>query len=196
MAKEVKGFDGEYSFLSNFYDKRQIVQRVSFYDDREVDQYKDGKLDFLVPKCSMECYWPTSEHAFHAFKVFKDYRYPLLSEAGKFVEFLDCETPGQAKRLGRKVNLNVEYWDSIKDIIMYKILDLKFSKDNWSLRQKLKSLKGAYLEETNTWHDTYWGVCDGVGENKLGQLLMKLRDEIIEEDAYPDFVCDEDTKWG
>lgn len=193
--KKVKGFDGEYSFLSNFYE-REIVQRVSFYDDREVDLYKDGKLDFLVPKCSIECYWPTAEHAFHAFKVFKDYRYPLISEVGKFVEFLDCETPGKAKRLGRKVELDTDYWDSVKDLVMYKILDLKFSKDHWNLRQKLKGLKDYYLEETNTWHDTYWGVCDGVGQNKLGQILMKLRDEILEEDSYSDFVCDEDTKWG
>lgn len=193
--KEIKGFDGEYSFLSNFYE-REIVQRVSLYDQKEVEQYKCGELSILVPKCTIECYWPTAEHAFHAFKVFKDYKYPTVQEAGKFVEFLECETPGKAKRLGRKVDLDTKYWDSVKDTIMYKILDLKFSKDHWNLRQKLKGLKDCYLEETNTWNDTYWGVCNGVGQNKLGQILMKLRDEILEEDSYPDFVCDEDTKWG
>jgi len=192
--KEVKGFDGEYSFLSNFYE-REIVQRVSLYDQKEVEQCKCGEFSFLVPKCTIECYWPTAEHAFHAFKVFKDYKYPTVQEAGKFVEFLECETPGKAKRLGRKVNLDTDYWDSVKDIVMYKILDLKFSKDHWNLRQKLKALKGAYLEETNTWNDTYWGVCNGVGQNKLGQLLMRLRDDILEEDSVPEFECDEDTHW-
>ena len=34
------------------------------------------------------------------------------------------------------------------------------------------------LIEGNTWNDTYWGVCNGVGKNTLGQLLMKIREEI------------------
>jgi predicted NAD-dependent protein-ADP-ribosyltransferase YbiA (DUF1768 family) len=32
------------------------------------------------------------------------------------------------------------------------------------------------LIEGNWWGDTYWGVCNGVGENHLGKLLMKIRD--------------------
>ncbi len=31
------------------------------------------------------------------------------------------------------------------------------------------------LIEGNKWHDTFWGVCDGVGSNYLGILLMDLR---------------------
>lgn len=30
----------------------------------------------------------------------------------------------------------------------------------------------------NHWHDTYWGVCDGAGENRLGKLLMQVRREL------------------
>ncbi len=33
------------------------------------------------------------------------------------------------------------------------------------------------LVEDNDWDDTYWGVCNGVGENNLGKLLMKIRAE-------------------
>jgi len=35
------------------------------------------------------------------------------------------------------------------------------------------------LEETNTWGDKYWGVCNGEGENQLGKLLMKIRENIM-----------------
>jgi hypothetical protein len=34
------------------------------------------------------------------------------------------------------------------------------------------------LIEENNWNDTFWGVCNGVGENNLGRLLMQVRGEI------------------
>ena len=41
---------------------------------------------------------------------------------------------------------------------------------------KLVSVNDELIE--GTWFDTYWGVCDGKGKNKLSKLLMKVRDEI------------------
>jgi predicted NAD-dependent protein-ADP-ribosyltransferase YbiA (DUF1768 family) len=29
-----------------------------------------------------------------------------------------------------------------------------------------------------TWGDRFWGVCNGVGENMLGKLLMQVREEL------------------
>lgn len=37
-----------------------------------------------------------------------------------------------------------------------------------------------HLEEGNTWGDTIWGTVDGVGENRLGKILMRVRDELNE----------------
>lgn len=37
---------------------------------------------------------------------------------------------------------------------------------------------GDELIEGNAWNDTFWGVCNGVGENWLGQLLMERRAEL------------------
>jgi predicted NAD-dependent protein-ADP-ribosyltransferase YbiA (DUF1768 family) len=34
------------------------------------------------------------------------------------------------------------------------------------------------LVEGNYWHDTFWGVCNGVGENYLGEILMHVRQEL------------------
>ena len=33
-----------------------------------------------------------------------------------------------------------------------------------------------YLEETNTWGDTYWGYTNGRGRNFLGRLIARIRD--------------------
>lgn len=34
------------------------------------------------------------------------------------------------------------------------------------------------LVERNHWRDTFWGICDGRGENHLGRILMKVRTEL------------------
>ena len=34
-----------------------------------------------------------------------------------------------------------------------------------------------YLEETNSWGDTFWGVYRGKGDNTLGCILMDVRHE-------------------
>ena len=34
------------------------------------------------------------------------------------------------------------------------------------------------LIEGNEWSDTFWGVCRGQGENWLGKILMKTRDNL------------------
>ena len=34
------------------------------------------------------------------------------------------------------------------------------------------------LIEGNFWGDTFWGICDGVGENNLGKILMRVRKEL------------------
>ena len=76
-----------------------------------------------------------------------------------------------AKRLGKRIALRDD-WESIKVAEMEAILMQKFSKPE--LKSMLKAIDGEIAEE-NTWHDTYWGVCNGYGQNNLGKLLMKIR---------------------
>lgn len=84
---------------------------------------------------------------------------------------------GRAKRLGRTVKLRDD-WDDIKDNIMYEIVKQKFN-SNKNLRNLLIGTGNAELIEGNSWRDTYWGVCNGVGSNKLGKILMRVREELI-----------------
>ena len=45
------------------------------------------------------------------------------------------------------------------------------------LAEKLLATGDDELVEFNTWNDKYWGVCRGEGENKLGKVLMRIRQE-------------------
>ncbi len=116
--------------------------------------------------------WETSEHFFQAHKT-KDY--------DEFDKILIADTPSKAKRLGRKCSLRSD-WDDVKDDIMYMAVLCKFSQ-NPILKRKLLETGERYLIEGNTWHDNYWGnctcdKCNTYGRNKLGLILMKVRDII------------------
>lgn len=43
--------------------------------------------------------------------------------------------------------------------------------------------------EGNQWHDTFWGVCNGVGQNNLGQILMDTRRILRDEKAMTERAC-------
>ena len=113
--------------------------------------------------------YPTTEHAFQAAKM-------LDPDARRACAAL--ATPGQAKRWGRAVKLRPD-WEHVKLDVMEAVLRLKFARPE--LTQKLLATSKATLIEGNTWGDKFWGVCDGVGENHLGLLLMKVRDALVRE---------------
>ena len=110
--------------------------------------------------------YPTVEHFFQAHKA---------KTEEDFIMILTEATPGGAKRAGRKVNLR-EDWEEVKDGLMLEALRAKFSIKG--LREKLLATDNEELIEGNYWHDTYWGVCNGIGQNKLGKMLMQVREEI------------------
>jgi len=79
----------------------------------------------------------------------------------------------EAKRHSKMIYVRSD-WNNIKYNIMSQLVFQKFllHKD---LRERLLFTDDMYIEETNTWNDTYWGVCNDVGENNLGKILMKTR---------------------
>lgn len=84
--------------------------------------------------------------------------------------------PSEAKRLGRRVGLRID-WEEVKFGVMYQVCKAKFTQ-NPDLTQKLIDTGDAELIEGNTWGDKVWGVCNGVGENYLGKILMQIREEL------------------
>lgn len=88
---------------------------------------------------------------------------------------LEASTPGEAKKLARSISLRPD-WEQVKVSIMLELLRWKFRQEPFRFR--LLSTGSAYLEEGNWWKDYFWGVCDGIGENMLGKLLMQIREEL------------------
>lgn len=85
-------------------------------------------------------------------------------------------TASQGKKLGRGVKLRSD-WEEIKDDVMLEVVRCKFTQ-NRILYQKLLDTGVQELVEGNWWGDTYWGVYRGHGQNKLGKILMQVRQEI------------------
>ena len=110
--------------------------------------------------------WGTSEAAFQSRKTLDERQRERIRKA---------PSPAAAKRLGRRVDLRPD-WERVKDDIMHSILMAKFAVPE--LRDALLATGDAELVEGNTWGDTYWGVCRGRGLNRLGRMLMRIRDEI------------------
>lgn len=79
-----------------------------------------------------------------------------------------------AKKLGRKVKMCAG-WEEKRIGWMAYVVQEKFAQ-NPDLMEKLIGTYPLKLEETNYWRDTFWGICDGVGENHLGKILMEIRD--------------------
>lgn len=134
---EIKGFYGEYEFLSNFY---------PCHVEYEKQVYQ------------------SSEAAYQAAKTLD------LTKRIKF----QAISANESKKMGRSLQLRPN-WDNDKYKIMSDILIAKFE-FNPGLKVKLLKTGDKYLEETNYWGDTYWGVCEGEGQNVLGKLLMRIRE--------------------
>ena len=110
-----------------------------------------------------------NESAFQAQKCLKE------SEKMEF----SCLSAAKAKRKGRQIALCPD-WEQVKVPIMEEIVRAKFSQ-NPQLAAKLIATADRKIVEGNTWNDTFWGVdvATGKGENHLGEILMKIREELI-----------------
>lgn len=85
--------------------------------------------------------------------------------------------PEHAKQEGRKLILRKD-WDEVKLNLMYEICKIKFI-TNPNLTKRLLQTGNQELIEGNDWNDTFWGVCNGEGENNLGKTLMRIRRELV-----------------
>ena len=148
----INTFSGRWRFLSNFYPAK-IEYRGIIY--------------------------PSVENFYVAMKIKED---QVIDH--KFISVQDCQEmiskikdPSTVKTLGKVLKVR-EDWDSVKLKIMEWAVNEKFKDPE--LEKMLIDTGNEELVEGNWWNDTYWGVCNGVGENNLGKILMRVRDKIID----------------
>lgn len=110
----------------------------------------------------------TVEHRYQAAKA---------SNYSDWYDIMHADTPFIAKRMGKVIEVRAD-WEHVKLSLMEEFVRDKFIK-NVELREKLINTSGTFLIEGNTWGDTFWGVCNGIGENHLGKILMRIRDDFF-----------------
>jgi ribA/ribD-fused uncharacterized protein len=120
--------------------------------------------------------YPTVEHAYQALK-FAD---PAIHEAIR-----TAKTAGIAKRLGKGAIGKHPNWSSNRLVVMRRCLVQKFRIPE--LKEKLLATVNLPLVEGNRWGDTFYGVCNGEGENHLGKMLMEIREDIRKTDEMASY---------
>ncbi len=151
----INKFEGRFRFLSNFYPCKIEHKGIKY---------------------------PSVEHFYVAMKVTEmqllDGKYYTAADFREMIARIS--NPAEVKKIGSKVKLRTG-WDEKKLEVM-----------NWAVRQKFKdetlaelllSTEDQELIEGTWWHDKFWGICvctkcAGKGENHLGKILMKVREEL------------------
>lgn len=157
----------EYGFLSNFY---YSPFTVSYMNENGVKSHE----------------FKTAEHAVHFFKA------KLFGDLETADKIMRAKSPKEAKRLGRTVkNFDQDIWDLNKRAIYTDVIKAKFTDErNKDIKQKLIDTGGSILVECSP-YDRIWGIgytkessefiCkefDKWGQNLLGKVLMRVRDNI------------------
>lgn len=93
-----------------------------------------------------------------------------------YLKILQADTPRDAKLLSKSIEIRTD-WFAVRLIIMEELLKQKFTIPKYS--NLLLQTNDSLLIEGNFHRDTFWGVYEGVGENQLGKLLMKIRDNFL-----------------
>ena len=90
----------------------------------------------------------------------------------------DLPKGAAAKSYARRLAVRPD-WEDIRVAVMDGLLRQKFAPGT-ELAAKLAAIDGT-IQEGNTWGDTFWGVdlATGQGENRLGRLLMAIREELL-----------------
>ncbi len=154
-----------------------MKDRVCIFDETKVE-------GFFPPYRFLSNYWPVEVEI-------EGVLYPSVEQAYKAMKTNDVVIRQNiAKLLPNKIELGEQienllngsirsdWTDSLRLEIMEKLVTMKFDGRDMKLRQKLIETGDRQLIEANNWDDTFFGVCNGIGHNHLGKILMKVRSSI------------------
>lgn len=144
-----------------------------------------GKYSWLsnFTKCKIvlnDIEYPSIEHAYQSAK----------SNLKSWKLFCSTtESPSVVKKHSKTVKL-IENWDNVKLVVMKECVKQKYNQ--CPFKELLINTGNTYIQEGNTWGDTFWGVdlANNYGTNYLGKLIMEVRTDLeIKEKQMPsDFL--------
>lgn len=117
--------------------------------------------------------YKTAEHAFQSIKFEKTS--PLIAE-----KIRNANSPFEAREIAQ-LNKQVrrEDWSKVKYEIMEEILFEKTKQNPYVKKKLLSTGNEQIIEDCGTDDDKDWGCgIDGMGENNLGKIWMKVRSRI------------------
>jgi ribA/ribD-fused uncharacterized protein len=135
------------------------------------EKYAPFSSFWKIPIIYESITFPSIEHAFQAGKI-KSWicksqiaRIPYPSQVKKMLHFQGVPI----RKDWEDINLNL-----MKELVRQKFLVYP------DLNELLLNTNDEEIQEGNYWHDTFWGVDlkTGKGENHLGKILMKVREEL------------------
>ena len=84
--------------------------------------------------------------------------------------------PANAHKVGQLVRIRPD-WEMVKDKVMEDVIWAKFAGDKGLSTRLIATNPAILINGTDS--DTYWGMGENQGENKLGKILTKVRDKLI-----------------
>ena len=136
--------------------------------------------------------YPSVEHYYVAMKVDEPQKITIKVDKEDVEVYMDVqqireyiselETSSKAKTFGKEQIKQRKDWEDLKISIMKYGLEQKYNQEPF--RTKLIETGDEYIQEGNTWKDTFWGVDldTGEGKNVLGKMIMKIRENLIKEE--------------
>lgn len=157
------------------------MQIICFHNPEEENGYLSNWYlsDFVV-----------DEVPFTSMEQFMMYRKAnCFGDTDIVAQIMNTKNVARIKELGRRVSgYNENYWNGIRQIVVYQGLCAKFSQ-NEELRKRLKATENVILAECAV-KDRIWGIGLSMndpdrlnqnqwkGENLLGYTLMMVRDQV------------------
>lgn len=151
----IEKFEGRWRFLSNFYPVEIEHQGI---------RYPSVEHFYVSMKCNNE-------------QMLQGRHYTI----GDFREIIArVPSPGMVKKIGQQMQIRKDWSDKKLEFMNWGVRE-KFK--NEELKELLISTGDMTLIEGNVWHDNFYGQCSCVkcknkGNNHLGKILMKVRDEV------------------
>ncbi len=165
-----------YEFLSNFHPCRVV------YNGKVYPSVEHG---YQRAKFGEDVFALLGEEQVHEIQQLVSRRDNVSLSRENLIDLFTDERirPGTTKIIAEQLKqygIPLDHWDDERVDCMVTLLWQKFSL-NPECATLLKQTNDMVLVEGNTWGDTFWGICNGMGRNMLGRLLMAVRDELQNE---------------